>query len=217
MDTTEVRRDPAAVVRMYSRVAPLYEVWGRMADSKVRREVRRLVADGGHGTVVEVGCGTAVVLADLARDNPEGKTIGYDLAPGMIAAAQRRLAKAGLGNAEAHEGDALSLPLADGSVDTLTTSYVLDILPEDQIRAALTEFRRVLRPGGRLVLVNVTPGERRRHRLPDLLYGSPLPFTSNCRGIHAAPMLEDLGYSAIQRRYVSQLSLPSEVVWAQSP
>ena len=47
---------------------------------------------------------------------------------------------------------------------------MLDILPLDELTAALREFHRVLRPGGRLVLANVTPGERRRGRLPRLLY-----------------------------------------------
>jgi len=106
------------------------------------------------------------------------------------------------------------LTLADCSVDTLTCSYVLDILPSDGIVGALEEFRRVLRPGGRLVLVNVTPAERRRHRLPELVYGSPLPLTSNCRAIRAAPLLRELGFLDVERDYVSQIGLPSEVVSA---
>jgi demethylmenaquinone methyltransferase/2-methoxy-6-polyprenyl-1,4-benzoquinol methylase len=213
-ETTTVARDPAAIVRLYSRVAPAYELWGRLADSRVRTRVRELIRESGGGTVLEVGCGTGAVLADLARDNPGGRTIGIDMAPGMIAAARRRIERDGLANAEAGPGDATRLELEDGSVDALTSSYVLDILPHESILAALREFRRVLRPGGRVVLVNVTPGERRRHRLPELLYGSKLPFTSNCRGIHAAPLLSELGFHPVKRSYVSQLSLPSEVVCA---
>lgn len=213
-ETSGVRRDPAAVVRLYSRVAPVYELWGRLADSRVRRSVRELVREAGGGVVLEVGCGTGAVLADLARDNQAGRTIGVDLAPGMIAGARRRIERAGLEGTEVQSGDACRLELEDASVDALASSYVLDILPPEGILAALREFGRVLRPGGRLVLVNVTPGERRRHRLPELLYGSRLPLTSNCRGIHVAPLLEGLGFAPVDRRYVSQLSLPSEVVCA---
>ena len=211
---SEVRRDPDAIVRLYSRVAPAYELWGRLADSRVRRRVRELVGEAGGGTVLEVGCGTGAVLADLARDNPGGRTIGIDMAEGMVAAARRRIEREGLAGAEAGPGDATSLELEDASVDALTSSYVLDILPHEGIMAALREFRRVLRPGGRLVLVSVTPGERAHHKLPELLYGSRLPFTSNCRGIRVAPLLEGLGFEAVQREYVTQLSLPSEVVSA---
>ncbi|MGI8844751.1 MAG: class I SAM-dependent methyltransferase [Thermoleophilaceae bacterium] len=153
-------------------------------------------------------------IADLARDNQAGRTIGVDLAPGMIAGARRRIERAGLEGTEVQSGDACRLELEDASVDALASSYVLDILPPEGILAALREFGRVLRPGGRLVLVNVTPGERRRHRLPELLYGSRLPLTSNCRGIHVAPLLEGLGFAPVDRRYLSQLSLPSEVVCA---
>jgi len=207
-------RDPADVVRLYSRVASAYEAWGAFADSRVRQQVRDLVRLSGGGNVVDVGCGTGALLVKLARDNPEGLTVGLDLAPGMVAAARQRIDREGLPGAEVRSGDVQDLGLADGIVDTLTCSYVLDILPSAGIRAALQEFRRVLRPGGRLVLVNVTSAERRRHRLPELLYGSGLPLTSNCRAIRAAPLLDEFAFVDIARCYVSQVGLPSEVVSA---
>ena len=209
-----IRRNPADVVRLYSRVAWAYETWGTIADSRVRRHVRELVRQSGGGHVVEAGCGTGALLINLARDNSHGFTVGLDLAPGMLAAARRRMARQQLGAVEIRRGDVRELILADNGVDTLTSSYVLDILPPDEIVAALTEFRRVLRPGGRLVLVNVTPAERRRHRIPELVYGIPLPLTSNCRGIRVAPLLHQLGFVDITRDYVSQIGLPSEVVCA---
>lgn len=208
------RRDPADVVRLYSRLAWVYEAWGTIADSRVRRHVRELVRQSGGGIVVEAGCGTGALLVKLAGDNPNGLTVGIDLAPGMLATASRRITRQpGLG-VEVRPGDVRELIFADASVDTLTCSYVLDILPHDGILTALTEFRRVLRPGGRLVLVSVTPAERRRHRIPELVYGSWLPLTSNCRGIRVAPLLHQLGFVDVTRRYVSQIGLPSEVVSA---
>lgn len=215
IESSEVCRDPAAVVRLYSRVARVYDVWSRIADSRVRAHVRELVREARGGTVLEVGCGTGAALAEFARDNPAGQTIGVDLAPGMVGVARRRIAREGLSGAEVLQGEASALPVSDGAVDALTSAYVLDILPHEEIVAALREFRRVLRPGGRLVLAHVTPAERRRHRLPELFYGSGLPFTSNCRGIRLQPLLGRLGFSDLTRRYVSQLGLPSEVVRAR--
>lgn len=214
--TVALQRDPADVVQLYSRVAWAYEAWGAVADSRVRRHVGELVGAGGGRNVVDAGCGSGALLVRLARANPYGLTVGLDLAPGMLAAARRRIAREGLPGIEVRRGDVCELMFAHGSVDVLVCSYVLDILPADAIRTALAEFRRVLRPGAQLVLVNVTPAEHRRHRLPELLYGSALPLTSNCRAIRAAPLLRQLGFANISRRYVSQIGLPSEVVVATS-
>gem|GEM_PF-1579179 len=212
--TSAVCRDPSDVVRLYSRVAWAYEAWARIADSRVRRLVRDAVRRPGAGSIVEAGCGTGALLIKLALDNPDGHTVGLDLAPGMVMAAQRRIERQGLSSVDARRGDIHNLGLADDTVDTVTSSYVLDILPVEGIRAALMEFRRVLRPGGRVVLVNVTFAERRRHRLPELLYGSRLPLTSNCRAIRVAPLLAELGFVNVTRCYISQIGLPSEVVSA---
>ncbi|MDQ3677718.1 MAG: class I SAM-dependent methyltransferase [Actinomycetota bacterium] len=89
--TTAIRRDAADVVRLYSRLAWAYEAWATIADSRVRRHVRDVVHQSGGGDVVEVGCGTGALLVKLAHDNPEGLTVGLDLAPGMLAAARRRI------------------------------------------------------------------------------------------------------------------------------
>lgn len=212
-----VHRDPHAVVDFYSRVAWIYEGWGRIVDSRVRERVRTIVAEGAGGTTLEVGCGSGAILVDIAKDNAHGETIGIDLAPGMIRVAQRRMARAGLKRVRVELGDAERIAQDDSSVDVVTSSYVLDILPMQRIVATLAEFHRVLKPGGRVVLANVTPGERRRHKLPELLYGTGLPLTGNCRGILAGPLLEQVGFVDVGREYVSQLSMPSEIVSARKP
>ncbi len=92
-----------------------------------------------------------------------GRTVGVEISEGMLAQTRRRLEHAGLaGDVEVIEGSALELPLADESFDLIVNGYMLDLLPRDDIPRALAEFKRVLRPGGRLVLSNMTKGERRR-------------------------------------------------------
>ena len=134
-----VRRDPARVVKHYSRFARAYEMWGRIADSRARKRVRELVDDTGGGVLDEAGCGTGALLIELARANVGGTTLGFDLAPGMVAEATRRLRREQVVGARARQGDIRALDLGDDSVDTLTSSYVLDILPAEEIRTALDE------------------------------------------------------------------------------
>jgi SAM-dependent methyltransferase len=97
-------------------------------------------------------------------------------------------------------GATCDLPLDDDSCDVVVGSYVLDILAWEDIRRAVTEFRRVLRPGGRPVLCHVTPGERRRHGIGDHLYGSGLPLTGNCRGIRLAAVTAEHGFEQVTPR-----------------
>jgi ubiquinone/menaquinone biosynthesis C-methylase UbiE len=71
---------------------------------------------------------------------------------------------------------------------------MLDLPPRDDIPPALAEFRRVMRPAGRLVLSNMTLGERPWHRVWDSLYARGVNLTANCRGVLAVPVLERLGF-----------------------
>jgi hypothetical protein len=75
----------------------------------------------------------------------------------------------------------------------------------------------VLRPGGRLVLSNMTKGQRPWHRLYDALYARGLSLTANCRGVLAAPTLHELGFTKISREYLTQLLISTEIVTARKP
>jgi ubiquinone/menaquinone biosynthesis C-methylase UbiE len=167
--------------------------------------------------VLEVATGTGVQLAELARRNPSGRTVGVELAPGMVRATRARLSEAGLEEVQVHEADALDLPLPEASFDLLVNSYMLDLLRRDDIPRALAEFRRVLRPGGRLVLSNMTLGERRRHRIWDALYARGINLTANCRGVLAQPVLGELGFTEVRREYLAQMGFPTEIVTATRP
>jgi demethylmenaquinone methyltransferase / 2-methoxy-6-polyprenyl-1,4-benzoquinol methylase len=206
------------VVSAYDRLTPVYELWARLTETRARRRVLELAAPRDGEAVLEVAIGTGVQFVELARRNPVGSTVGVELSERMLDATRKRLAKAGLGDrVELRQADALELPFEDRSFDVVVNSYMLDLLPREQIPQALAEFLRVLRPGGRLVLSNMTIGERRRHRLWDALYARGLNLTANCRGVLAAPVLEELGFTRVRREYVSQLSFPTEIVIATAP
>ena len=209
---------PERVVGTYSRLAPLYEAWARLTEAGPRRRVLELAAPRDGEAVLEVAIGTGTQLVALARKNPSGRTVGVEPADGMLAQARKRLAAAGLEQrVELLRAGALELPFEDQSFDLVVNSYMLDLLPRDDIPRALTEFGRVLRSGGRLVLSNMTIGERRRHRIWDAFYARGLNLTANCRGVLAAPVLERLSFEDVHREYLAQMSFPTEVVTARRP
>jgi ubiquinone/menaquinone biosynthesis C-methylase UbiE len=211
----EAKDPPERVPRMYTRLAPVYEAWARATESKARRRVLELASVRPGEDVLEVATGTGVQLVRLAGANPGGRTAGVEISEGMLAQTRRRLEDAGLAEeVEVIEGSALELPIADESFDLLVNGYMLDLLPRDDIPRALAEFRRVLRPSGRLVLSNMTKGERRRHRIWDWAYQRGLVLTANCRGVLAAPVLRELDFRVVSREYLSQMLFPTEIVTA---
>jgi ubiquinone/menaquinone biosynthesis C-methylase UbiE len=211
----EAKNPPETVPGIYSRLAPVYELWAWATESKARRRVLELASVRPGEDVLEVATGTGAQLVRLARANPDGRTVGVEISSGMLARSRRRLKRSRLGRVELIEGSALELPLADGGFDLVVNSYMLDLLPREAIPIALEEFKRVLRPGGRLVLSNMTKGERRRERTWDWLYSKGVVVTANCRGVLAAPVLSELGFTDVKREYLSQMTFPTEIVTAR--
>jgi len=109
--------------------------------------------------VLDVACGTGLVSFEAARTvGPDGRVLGIDLSDGMVAAARQRPARQQVPNIAFARMDAEALALPDASFDIALCTLGLMYMPEPE--QALREMRRVLRPGGRLVLA--VWGERSR-------------------------------------------------------
>jgi ubiquinone/menaquinone biosynthesis C-methylase UbiE len=105
----------------------------------------RPLLGGDPGDVLDLACGTANLLPMVAR------YVGVDASAEMLRAARRKFAGAALAAA-----DAAALPFADARFDTVVSASAFHIFPEP--RRALAEVRRVLRPGGRLLLLDWSRG-----------------------------------------------------------
>ena len=79
----------------------------------------------------------------------------------------------------------------DNSVDTLINNYMFDLIPFNQMDAVINEFTRVLKPDGKLVLVNMTKAEQFGAGLYEKIYQISPPFLGGCRGVQLSNLLAD--------------------------
>jgi len=112
----------------------------------------------GDWTVGDLGCGTGQVSAAIAPF--VARVIAVDASAAMLQAAKKRLH--GIENIELRRGELEALPIDDARLDAATLMLVLHHVPEPEL--ALTEVARVLKPGGRAVVVDMQPHDRESYR-----------------------------------------------------
>lgn len=127
-----------------------------VAEIEVENAMKRLVGRSQIEHYLDIGTGTGRVL-ELFAPYAE-RAIGLDASHEMLAIARQRMEEAGLRHAQVRHGDLYQLPLQARTVDLITIHQVLHFL--DDPGAALTEAARVLRPGGRLLIVDFAPHEQ---------------------------------------------------------
>lgn len=201
------------VPEVYSKIAPLYDVWAWLTERNARDRCLELAAIGDGEDVLEVAVGTGLAFVKILEANPSGRNEGIDLTSAMLSRAEKRADRAGLENYNLRLGDAYDLPFPRQSFDVVVNNYMFDLLPEDDFVRVLEEFRRVLRPGGRLALVNMTHGTRWYNGIWSGLYQLRPALLGGCRPVSLLPALRRCGFRETKREYVSQFTFPSEVVF----
>jgi len=200
------------VPQVYQAVAPLYNLWGGLTERHARQRCLDLaqIQDGEH--ILEVAVGTGLLFEQILMRNPNGQNEGLDLTPEMLAKAELRASRTGLTHYRLRQGDAYHLDFEDDSFDLLVNNYMFDLLPESDFQAVLKEFQRVLKPGGRLVLANMTKPERWVHGFWEVIYRLNPAWMGGCRGVLLLDEMHAVGFQRTQREYLSQLGFPSEIV-----
>jgi ubiquinone/menaquinone biosynthesis C-methylase UbiE len=129
----------------------LYDIGVRltMREKRWRPLIVEEIAAVDPDVVVDLGCGTGTLTIPIAERLPDARVVGVDGDPKILDLAR---AKGGSDRIEWVEGLADDLPFDDGEVDVVVTTLVFHHLPLGVKRAALAEARRVLLPGGRLVV-----------------------------------------------------------------
>jgi demethylmenaquinone methyltransferase/2-methoxy-6-polyprenyl-1,4-benzoquinol methylase len=141
---------PEGVRSMFDRIAPVYDAMNRLMTVGLDQRWRRLTVDAvvrPGDRVLDACCGTGDLA--IAGAQAGGVVTGVDFSAPMLERARRKAPEL-----EWVEGDALALPLEDGSFDAATVGFGVRNLAD--LDGGLRELRRVLRPGGRLAILEIT-------------------------------------------------------------
>jgi len=142
--------EPDGVRTMFDRIAPVYDVMNHVMTAGLDRRWRRLTVEGvvqPGARVLDACCGTGDLA--LAAEREGGIVTGLDFSGEMLVRARHKSS-----TIEWVQGDVLALPFADGSFDAATVGFGVRNVAD--LRAGLLELRRVLRPGGRLAILEIT-------------------------------------------------------------
>ena len=172
-----------AVKAMFETIAPNYDFQNSFLS--LRRDIywRQVLADSlqldAGGVVLDVAVGTAEVALAISDRYPLVNVIGVDFSPGMLAVGSKKIADRGAaGKVSLTAGDCRQLPVRSASVDVLTISFGLRNVEERDM--ALNEFYRVLKPGGRLFIMEFSyPDQPLLYRLYRFYFDYILPPVGN--------------------------------------
>lgn len=178
----------ASVAAMFDEIAPVYDrlntilTLGR--DGRWRRRAVDAAGLAAGMSVIDVACGTGKLAAELAsRVGPFGRVLAVDLSAEMVA--RGRAAFADLVQLEFRVGNALLLPARDGEFDVATIAFGMRNLAD--FEAGFREMRRVVRPGGRVVCLELTdPRPRWWGRLFRAAFGLLAPLVGRAFGRRSA-------------------------------
>ncbi|MBZ9750466.1 bifunctional demethylmenaquinone methyltransferase/2-methoxy-6-polyprenyl-1,4-benzoquinol methylase UbiE [Deinococcus sp. HMF7604] len=146
------------VQAMFASIAPRYDLLNRVLSLGVDRGWRRAAAQEAlalsPARVLDVATGTADFALELKTRAPQAEVVGSDFVPEMLAIGRQKATARHL-QVSLEEGDALNLPYPDGSFDAVTCAFGFRNFADYE--RGLSEFWRVLAPGGRAVILEFPP------------------------------------------------------------
>ncbi len=190
------------VAQLYSRIAWLYDPF---TDHEQAHHIKAIqMADlSGNELVLEVACGTGRATFEIAKKLLNGKLFAIDLTWQMLKRAKRKIYMAGLSEKVVFAiADAKELPFSTQTFDVIYNAYMFDLIDLSDFSLILSEFKRVLKPGGKLILVNMSKNNQNKTFYEFLYESGLLQFSSGgCRPVFLKPFVEAEGFEKIQRVY----------------
>jgi ubiquinone/menaquinone biosynthesis C-methylase UbiE len=198
--------------RIYDTIGKRYDWFGGYEARAKERSIELLELSPGL-MLLEVGVGTGKQHRRLQeRLLPNGIAYGMDISRVMLNLTFSRI------DTPLCQADARRLPFPPSNFDRVYTSYVLDLLPREEIPGILSEFHRVLKEDGRIVLIALTEGVNFSSRLListwKALYNISPIACAGCRPLQLKNLFEQAGFRQIHREVIVQLAMPSEIILA---
>ena len=198
----------------YNKISQVYDLLSERSEAPMRKAGLELLNARAGESVLEIGFGTGHSLEALAKSvGPKGKVFGVDLSDQMVKVAKANLTKSKLlKRARLRCGDAAQLPYADGGMDAVFMSFALELFDTPEIPKVLRECKRVLRRGGRIVVVGMSKNTEH-----DPLVGvfewthEHFPNFLDCRPIYVREALEKAGFT-IENALMKHMWIPVEIV-----
>jgi len=157
-DVLRVLQTKGETKAFYNKIAKVYDLLAEHSEQSMRELGIKMLAPIPGNRLLEIGSGTGHVLVELANAvGPTGKVFGIDISENMLAHTEELLQRENVAaRVTLTCGDAEELPYDDQSLDGVFMCFVLELFDTPEIPRVLAECRRVLRLGGRIVVVAVS-------------------------------------------------------------
>ncbi|HKS40029.1 MAG TPA: ubiquinone/menaquinone biosynthesis methyltransferase [Blastocatellia bacterium] len=158
--------------RLFETIASRYDFFTAFMsygmDSGWKRKLVEMLKLAGDEAALDIACGTGDIAFAIARRLNSGRVTGLDITAGMLDIAERKRRERQIANVGFHRGDIMHMPFADETFDCVTGGYALRNVPD--VAAALTEIKRVLKPGGRFLSLDFGHPRNKIYRWAYLRY-----------------------------------------------
>ncbi len=200
----------------YNKIAKVYDLLAEDSEQPMREKgVQKLAAQPAE-RILEIGFGTGHSLVELAQAvGPNGTLLGVDISDKMVALTKDLLQRERLSErVELTCGDAEALPYEDNSLDGIFTSFTLELFDTPEIPKVLAEWKRVLKPGGRLVVVAISKEGKQGVIMKAYEWTHKhFPNLMDCRPIYARRAIEAASFE-VKETDIEHMWVAVEIVLA---
>ncbi|HEX5734571.1 MAG TPA: ubiquinone/menaquinone biosynthesis methyltransferase [Blastocatellia bacterium] len=154
------------VNRLFETIASRYDFFTVFMSYGMDRGWKRKLVDmadfKGGEAALDLACGTGDITFEIARRLKHGRAVGLDITRSMLEIAERKRRESHTANVDFHRADIMHIPFGDNSFDCVTGGYALRNVPD--VGGALSEIKRVLKPGGRFLSLDFGHPSNRLYR-----------------------------------------------------
>jgi demethylmenaquinone methyltransferase/2-methoxy-6-polyprenyl-1,4-benzoquinol methylase len=203
----------------YNKIAHVYDLLAEHSERAVREAGVKMLAPRSGEHLLEIGFGTGRVLVELAKAvGATGRVLGLDIAENMLAQTKDLVEREGVADHVSLDcGDAEDPPYPSDSVDGIFMCFTLELFDTPEIPRVLAQCKRVMRPGGRIVVVAVSKEGKQGLIIRAFEWTHRhFPNLMDCRPIYARRAVEAAGF-VVEESTIESMWVPVEVVRARKP